>query len=80
MKAYEGKETGLALTAKINKDNVSLRIPSEKDGWEFFALKSLEVMILICIRKSHDVFFYSWRKKPWITISLKEKSHTLLLL
>ena len=79
MKEYEGKETGLALTAKINKDNVSLKIPNEKDGWEFIALKSLEVMILICLQKCHNVF-YSWRKKPWITMSLKEKSHTLLLL
>ena len=55
MEEYKDKETGLTLIAKINKDGVSLRIPSEKDGWELFALKSLKVMISI-FKKGRDVF------------------------
>ena len=56
MEEYKDKEEGLALIAKINKDIVSLRIPREKDGWALFALKSLKVMIYICL-KSLDMFF-----------------------
>ena len=43
MKEYEDKETGLTFIGKIKKYSVSLRIPSEKDGWKLFALKFLEV-------------------------------------
>ena len=78
MEEYKDKETGLTLIAKINTDRVSLRIPSEKDGWELFALKSLKVMISIF--KKVAMCFYSCRKKLWMTISLKEKFHALLLL
>ena len=42
---YRDKETSLALVAKIKEDSVSLRIPSEKDGWTLFALKSLVVRV-----------------------------------
>ena len=56
MEEYEDKEEDLAFAAKINKDIVSLRIPREKDDWELFALKSLEVTIHLCLMKSLITF------------------------
>ena len=56
MEEYENKEAGLTFIAKINEDRVSLRIPSEKDGWKLRAFKSLEVKIHLC-SKSSDVSF-----------------------
>ena len=57
MEEYEDKEEDLAFAAKINKDIVSLRIPREKDDWELFALKSLEVTIHLCLMKSLISYF-----------------------
>ena len=54
MKEYEDK-ADVTFTAEINKDCVSLKIPREKDCWEFFPLKSLMVKRFVCV-KSHDVF------------------------
>ena len=56
MKEYKDKETGLTFIAKINEASVSLRIPSEKDGWELLAFKPLEVKKIHLCLNSRDVF------------------------
>ena len=56
MEEYKGKEAGLTLIAKINEDSVSLRIPREKDDWELFGLKSLEVKIHLFLKKVMTLF------------------------
>ena len=59
MEEYKNKEEkrAHALIARINKESVLLRIPSENDGWKLSALKSLEVKIHLCSKLV--IFFYS---------------------